>query len=422
MDRAVMRRFEMGISEVVEKSLSEQYAQIRPHLNERQRRLWAGSEALKLGFGGLSALSRATGMSINTIKAGKRELEQPETALAEPATTRVRRPGGGRKSATQKDPGLLPALDALVEPATRGDPMSPLRWTSKSTQKLADALVEQGHPVSPDTVARLLKAENYSLQATRKSFEGSKHPDRDGQFEYIARLAQSQLEKEQPVLSIDTKKKELVGNFQNKGQEWQPKGEPEKVNAYDFPSLAEGKAVPYGIYDVLHNEGWVSVGISADTSEFAVSTIECWWEKMGKERYEDADEIVLTADCGGSNSARTWLWKWEIQRLSNRLQKPITVLHYPPGTSKWNRIEHRMFNHISMNWRGRPLTNFTCIVESIANTTTSTGLRIRAELDQTIYKTGKKPSRQQMDTINIRRHEFHGEWNYTISPQTDQVD
>lgn len=401
--------------------IAARYERIRPHLNERQRRLWAGNEAEALGWGGIGTVAKALQMSYRRVSQGKSELIDEDSAFEGPATEQIRLRGGGRKRLEDKDPGLLDALERLVTPATRGDPTSPLRWTSKSTEKLAEELTGQNHPISPDVVGRILKEQGYSLQSTRKRYEGSDHPDRDLQFGYLAEMAQAQLDRGGPVISVDTKNKELVGNFQRKGQEWHPKGHPPEVEAYDFPSLSEGKAVPYGVYDVLNNEGWVSVGISRDTAEFAVNSIRTWWHKMGHERFEDAQSIVITADCGGSNSYRTRLWKAQLQQLADELGMSITVLHYPPGTSKWNRIEHRMFNHITMNWRGRPLTSFQCVVECIANTTTSTGLSIQAELDETIYEKGIKVSDQEMAAINIRRHEFHGEWNYTISPSNHVV-
>ena len=407
----------MPIDPAVLADIAVRYERVRPHLNERQRRLWAGNEALSLGWGGIGAVANVLKMATGTISKGKAELTDGAPSFEEPATHQIRQPGAGRKRVEDKDPGLLDALDLLVDPVTRGDPTSPLRWTSKGTEKLAAELTAQGHPVSADAVGRILNEQGYSLQSTRKRHEGSKHPDRDAQFHYLAQHAQIQLDQGNPVISVDTKSKELVGNFKQKGAEWQPKGEPVDVEAYDFPSMAIGKAAPYGVYDVLNNEGWVSVGISADTAEFAVNSIGQWWQKMGQARYEDADTIVITADCGGSNSYRTRLWKRQLQQLADELQRDITVLHYPPGTSKWNRIEHRMFNHITMNWRGRPLTSFEVVVQCIANTTTSTGLSIQAELDRTLYEKGLKVSDQEMAEINIRRHEFHGEWNYTISPK-----
>lgn len=410
----------MTISEQAIGGLRERYERIRPHLDERRRRLWAGNEALQLGPGGCKAVAVALRMSESTVSRGMKEAQLPVEESLD--ARRVRAPGGGRKSLKDKDPGLVPALEALVEPETRGDPMSPLRWTSKSTEKLAAALTAQGHPVSADVVGRLLKEKGYSLQSTRKRFEGSKNPDRNAQFEHLAEKAQEQLDRGWPVISVDTKKKELVGNFGRAGQEWQPQGQPVEVEAYDFTSLAEGIAVPYGVYDVNNNEGWVSVGMSSDTAEFSVHSIHRWWQQMGAARYADAEEIVITADCGGSNGYRPRLWKFKLQELANTLHKRITVLHYPPGTSKWNRIEHRMFNHITFNWRGRPLTSYVCIVESIAATSNSGGLKIQAEHDTNTYLKGIKISKTDFARINIQRHEFHGEWNYTISPQTQVVE
>ncbi len=406
----------MAVSPEIVQGIAQRYQHLKPHLNERQRRLWAGSEALSVGHGGLRAVSVATGMSVNTVKVGLKELTHPETALAAPADQHIRRPGGGRPPAEVKDPALLAALDALVEPVTRGDPESPLRWTAKSTQKLAAALAAQDHHVSAPKVARLLKAQNYSLQSNRKRFEGKRHPDRDGQFQHIHATVTAFLKKQQPVLSVDTKKKELIGNFRATGQEWQPSGQPVEVEAYDFPSLAVGKAVPYGIYDLLHDEGWVSVGISADTAEFAVETLRQWHRRMGATRFPEATEVLITADCGGSNSSRGRLWKWELQRFANETGLAVKVMHYPPGTSKWNKIEHRMWNHVTMNWRGRPLTSFQVVVDCIAETTTRTGLQLEAALDENPYEKGRKITDKQMAQIQISRDDFHGEWNYTIRP------
>jgi transposase len=349
------------------------------------------------------------------VHLGLKELRNPEQALDAPATKRMRRSGAGRPSKID-DPELRAALDALVEPDTRGDPTSPLRWTSKSLTALAKALKEKGFSISPNSVGTMLKNAGYSLQSTRKRMEGKQHPDRDAQFRYLGEQAQARLGRNQPVISVDTKAKELVGNFKAKGKEWQPGGEPVEVNAYDFPSLGEGKAVPYGVYDVAGNEGWVSVGTNADTSEFAVQSVRTWWDRMGKARYPDAEELLITADCGGSNGYRTRLWKRELQGLADEIGLSITVLHYPPGTSKWNRIEHRMFNHITMNWRGRPLLTFETVVECIANTRTSMGLEINAALDERTYEKGIKVTKEEMEAINISRHAFHGEWNYTIHP------
>lgn len=396
--------------------IAARYELLKAHLNERQRRLWAGAEAKSIGHGGVHAVSSATGMSINTVRSGREELETPDPERP-PALEQQRRAGAGRPAAPEAQPGLIEALDRLVEPVTRGEPTSPLRWTSKSTAKLAQELTQAGHPVSPNTVGRLLKEAGYSLQSTQKRLEGQTHPDRDAQFAYIAQTSATYLEAGCPVLSVDTKNKELVGNFKAKGVEWQPTGQPVPVHAYDFPSLAEGKAVPYGIYDIFHNEGWVSVGISADTASFAVQTLRTWYERMGQERFGRSPRLMLTADSGGSNSARSRLWKLQLQHFADETGMEITVLHYPPGTSKWNKIEHRMFNHITLNWRGRPLTSFEVIVQCIAATTTSKGLRIQAALDQTIYEKGIKVTDAQMKQLHIERHQFHGDWNYTIKPR-----
>lgn len=396
--------------------IAARYELLKAHLNERQRRLWAGAEAKSIGHGGVHAVSSATGMSINTVRSGREELETPDPERP-PALEQQRRAGAGRPTAPEAQPGLVEALDQLVEPVTRGEPTSPLRWTSKSTSKLAQELTQAGHPVSPNTVGRLLKEAGYSLQSTQKRLEGQTHPDRDAQFAYIAQTSATYLEAGWPVLSVDTKNKELVGNFKAKGVEWQPTGQPVPVQAYDFPSLAEGKAVPYGIYDIFHNEGWVSVGISADTASFAVQTLRTWYERMGQERFGRSPRLMLTADSGGSNSARSRLWKLQLQHFADETGMEITVLHYPPGTSKWNKIEHRMFNHITLNWRGRPLTSFEVIVQCIAATTTSKGLRIQAALDQTIYEKGIKVTDAQMKQLHIERHQFHGDWNYTIKPK-----
>lgn len=409
----------MKVPDSVVDDVARRFSHVGGHLNERQRRLWAAAEAECIGQGGITAVFRATGMARSTIRRGVDELGDAEPDLEAPASERSRRPGAGRP-AKSEDTALLKALDALVEPVTRGDPTSPLRWTSKSTSKLAKELTRQGHEVSPNTVATILKKQGYSLQSTRKRDEGSRHPDRDAQFCYLAEQAQSRLDREQPVISVDTKAKELVGNFKAPGQEWQPNGQPVEVNAYDFPSLGEGKAVPYGVYDVAGDEGWVSVGTNADTSELAVQAIRTWWERMGCARYPSAEELLITADCGGSNGYRVRLWKRELQHLSDETGLTITVLHYPPGTSKWNRIEHRMFNHITMNWRGRPLTSFETVVETIANTRTSTGLEIQAELDPQTYERGIKVSDDEMQALHITRHPFHGEWNYTIRPSVEQ--
>jgi hypothetical protein len=327
---------------------------------------------------------------------------------------RVRAPGGGRKKAEVADPELLDRLDSLIEPGTRGDPESPLRWTTKSTRNLARELTAMGHDISHSVVAKILRSAGFSLQGTRKTLEGAQHPDRDAQFRYINSTAARFLAAGEPVISIDTKKKELVGRFAQAGREWQPSGAPEEVSTYDFPSLAEGKAIPYGVYDIADDSAWVSVGVDHDTSVFAVATIGQWWEQMGKIKYPNATRLFITADGGGSNGHRPWLWKLEIARLAAATGLDITICHYPPGTSKWNKIEHRLFSRITGNWRGRPLETYQTVVSLIANTTTVTGLTVRADLDLNLYPTGIKPTAQQRESIPITRHEFHGDWNYTI--------
>lgn len=394
------------------------YQMLRVEMDERFRRQWAAAEARELGWGGVTAVAIATGLSRTTVTAGLAELELPEARRAVEAM-RVRRPGGGRHRLTETDPGLLAALEALIEPGTRGDPQSPLRWTCKSTRRLAEELSGQGHPAAPRTVASLLDEAGYSLQANSKTREGRQHPDRDAQFRHINTLAEEFLASGDPVISVDTKKKELVGRFAQAGREWHPEGEPVEVSTYNFPSQAEGKAIPYGVYDLNDNSAWVSVGIDHDTSVFAVATIDKWWQQFGKEKYPDARRILITADGGGSNGHRPWLWKFELARLAKKTGLHITVCHYPPGTSKWNKIEHRLFSRITHNWRGRPLETYQTIVNLIANTTTTTGLTVRCELDPNLYPTKIKLTDQQKESIPLARHEFHGEWNYAIEPQLE---
>jgi len=355
-------------------------------------------------------------MSPNTIKRGLAELATRAVAPESPLSGRLREPGGGRKSAVDADPELSAALERLVDPATRGDPMSPLRWTCKSTMQLAGELTRQGHTVSARTVGRLLKAAGYSLQSNRKTKEGKSHPDRNAQFEHINASVVAFQQRGQPVISIDTKKKELVGNFRNGGREWQPEGAPEEVNVYDFVDEDLGKAIPYGVYDMTENQGWVSVGIDHDTARFAVEAIRRWWKKMGSKRYRHAKELLITADGGGSNGSRCRLWKVALQELANHLELPIHVRHFPPGTSKWNKIEHRLFSHISMNWRGRPLVSHEVIVKLTGKTSTRNGLRVKAKLDRSKYPTKVKVSDKEMERIKLKPHSFHGEWNYSISP------
>ncbi|MBV8314788.1 MAG: ISAzo13 family transposase [Planctomycetaceae bacterium] len=388
-----------------------------PVMDERMRRQWAASEASALGWGGVTAVSLATGLARETIVAGCRELEHRRAHPAEAVAMRIRRPGGGRKPLTETDPGLQQALDALVDPATRGHPESPLRWTCKSTSKLAEELQHQGHAVSDRTVAHLLKPAGYSLQADRKTREGASHPDRNAQFEYINRRVIACQKRDQPVVSVDTKKKELVGEFKNGGEEWQPKGEPVEVNVHDFPDKELGKAIPYGVYDLASNEGWVSVGIDHDTAQFAVTSIGRWWQEMGSRRFPRASELMIPADGGGSNGSRNRLWKWALQGLTNDLGLALRVCHFPPGTSKWNKIEHRLFCLITKNWRGRPLTGYEVIVNLIASTTTKTGLTVRAALDTNEYETGIKISDEQLATVNLTPAKFHKDSNYTIRPK-----
>lgn len=380
------------------------------HLDERGRRLLAASEARAAGYGGIAAVSRATGLAASTIGRGLKDLAD------ELPPGRVRRQGGGGKSAVKRDPGLLPALLSLVEPEARGDPMSPLRWTCKSLRRLAAELTERGHPVSRTVVGELLAREKFSLQANRKTREGSEHPDRDAQFAHINASVTAALAEGQPVISVDTKKKELVGDFKNAGREWRPQGDPEEVRVHDFLLPELGRAVPYGLYDLADNAGWVSVGMNHDTAAFAVQTIRRWWHDLGQTRYPAAERLVITADAGGSNGWRLRLWKYELQRLADEIGLDIEVHHLPPGTSKWNAIEHRLFSFISMNWRARPLVSYRVIVALISATTTITGLTVHCELDETHYPKGIAISDEQMASLNITRHDFHGEWNYTIHP------
>jgi transposase len=401
---------------LLEQSVSARFKSLGPTFDEKSRRLWAAAEALSAGRGGIVSVHRATGISRSTIYQGITDLEHPEKL--EEHLARTRSPGGGRKKTVDVNPELQSALEALVEPITRGDPESPLRWTCKSLRVLAGELKAQGYPVSHSMIGELLHDMGYSLQANRKTSEGKQHPDRNEQFEFINLLVEEHLEKGNPVISVDAKKKELVGNFKNVGREWQPKGAPEQVNVYDFLSGAKGRATPYGIYDIGKDEGWVNVGADKDTSVFAVESIRRWWNAMGQVNYPKATELVITADGGGSNGSRIRLWKTQLQDFCNEIQIPITVSHFPPGTSKWNKIEHRLFSFISMNWRGKPLTSFETILNLISSTTTRTGLTVRAEIDLNEYPKGIKVSDAQMRMIDISRHEFHGEWNYTLSPQT----
>jgi hypothetical protein len=392
-------------------SVARRYAVLCPYLDERQRRLVLAAEAAELGRGGIKAVALATGVHPDTVAKGVRELE----GGAEPSG-RVRAPGGGRKPATETDPGLVPALRALVDPETRGDPESPLVWTTKSTKNLAGALTAAGHGVSDRTVARLLRAQGFSLQANAKVTEGRQHVDRDAQFGYLNTAVIEHLAAGAPVLSVDTKKKELVGQFHNGGREYQPTGSPVRVTVHDFPDKQLGKAIPYGIYDLAANTGWVSVGADHDTSAFAVATLRRWWNTVGRHRYPDTDRLLICADGGGSNGYRVRAWKIELARFAAETGLTITVCHLPPGTSKWNKIEHRLFSQITMNWRGRPLTSHQVIVDLIGATRTATGLTVRAELDTDTYPIGIKYTKKQVDALPITRHDFHGEWNYTVAP------
>jgi transposase len=393
-----------------DEAVAHKWELLSPHLNERQRRLWAGVEARSLGRGGITAVAKATGMSRSTVQVAVSEL-----ASGAPVSERVRRPGAGRKALVETDPGLLKALDDLVEPTARGDPMSPLRWTAKSLRTLADELTRQGHPVGASKVGQLLRALGYSLQAPAKEVEGSQHEDRDAQFRHINDQAQKHLDAGQPVISIDTKKKEIVGNFANKGREYRPKGDPEEVNVHDFPDKELGKAIPFGVWDMTADEGFVVVGADHDTAEFAVATISRWWDMVGADAYPEATRLLITADAGGSNGYRLRLWKLELAKLAERTGLQITVCHFPPGTSKWNKIEHRLWSHVSMNWRGRPLTSHEVVVNLIGATKTRTGLTVRAHLDRGSYPAGKVITDKQLAAVQLKRHKFHGEWNYTVT-------
>ena len=396
-----------------EKAIAERFRLMGPQLNERQRRAFAAVEARTFGRGGIAAAARACGLAENTVRKGLGELDREPLEAGG-----VRRPGAGRTAAYESDPGLLDALRGLVEPDTRGDPERVLLWTAKSARNLADELAERGHPIGFRTVPKLLRKLGYSLQSSRKTLEGAQHPDRDAQFQLINTRVGAATSSGQPAISIDTKKKELVGQFKNAGSEWHPAGQAPRVNTYDFPSIADGKAIPYGIYDINADTGFVSVGIDRDTAQFSVAAISAWWGQLGKERYPTATSLTITADCGGSNGNRTRLWKTELQRLADDTGLAITVCHLPPGTSKWNKIEHRLLSFISKNWRGRPLVFYEVIINSIAATTTRTGLEVYARLDQTAY-----PKVDVTDTelaaVNITHDQCHPEWNYTITPSTN---
>jgi hypothetical protein len=393
------------------------YVALGAVMDERIRRQWAAAEARSYGWGGVRAVSHATGMSPNTIVRGLAELEFMEAHPEAARPARLRCPGGGRKRAVEVDPELMASLERLVDPVTRGDPESPLRWTCKSTSQLAEELTGLQHPVSPRTVGRLLKASGYSLQSNRKTQEGDAHPDRNAQFEYINAMVVAFQRQGQPVISVDTKKKELVGPFKNGGREWRPRGAPEEVRVHDFMDKELGKAIPYGVYDITENQGWVSVGIDHDTARFAVQAIRRWWKKMGSKIHRRAKKLLITADGGGSNGSNCRLWKVALQGFVDWLEMPVYVCHFPPGTSKWNKIEHRMFCHITQNWRGRPLVSHEVIINLIANTMTAQGLTIQAELDTAAYPTGIKVSDAQLDAVNLKRAKFHGDWNYHVLPK-----
>jgi Rhodopirellula transposase DDE domain len=396
-----------------EKAIGERYRALAGDLDERRRRLWAAAEARSHGRGGIAAVARASGIAENTIRAGLRELESGESI----GTVRVRRAGGGRKPITEVDPLLAKDLERLVDPDSRGDPEQPLRWTAKSVRKLADGLRELGHEVSHQTVARLLRSRGYSLQANSKTREGASHPDRDLQFRHINEIATEAIAAGEPVISVDTKKKELVGDFKNGGRELRPQGSPIAVRTHDFIDRQLGKAIPYGVYDIGMDTGFVNVGIDADTAQFSVASIRAWWQQLGAGRYPDARRLTVTADCGGSNGNRTRLWKTELQRFADETELQLTICHFPPGTSKWNKIEHRLFSFISQNWRGKPLISHEVIVNLIGATTTRTGLEVHARLDESSYPKDVKISDAELAAVNLEGHPFHPEWNYTIKPR-----
>lgn len=398
--------------------LRTHYERIRPFLDERGRRMWAANEAIRFGKGGIRAVAEALGMSPMTVIAGVKELRGGLHEGTDANVRRQRRSGGGRKSITHRYPSIVRAIEEIVDPGTRGDPMGPLKWTCKSLENIREELGKGGYNVCATTIGKILREQlEYSLQGLKKTKEGSSHEDRNAQFEYLNRKCKEFQNRHQPVISVDTKKKELVGDFKNGGREWRPKGRPEEVRGHDFKDKELGKAIPYGIYDIGRNEGWVSVGIDHDTAQFAVQSIHSWWRQMGQQTYPDATELLITADAGGSNGYRTKLWKRELQRLADETRLAITVCHLPPGTSKWNKIEHRMFCHITQNWRGRPLMSLDTIVNLIADTRTTKGLTIHSELDQNSYDKGIKISDEEMAQLQISREKFHGEWNYSIHPR-----
>ena len=394
------------------KFFKKKFSLVRDHLNERTLRIWSATEAKMFGHGGVTALSKVTGLSRATIHRGLKDLKSKKIPIEN-----IRKPGAGRKNLIVTDENILGDLEALLEPATRGDPESILLWTCKSTRELAKELNKNGHRISDRKICDLLSDLGYSLQANNKTQEGASHPDRNDQFLYIYNTIKNFQKSGQPIISVDTKKKEMIGNYKNNGKEWSKKNNPVDVQAHDFPDPNVPKAAPYGVYDISRNEGWVSVGISHDTAQFAVATIKKWWQKMGKKRYPFAKKIYITADCGGSNSRRSRLWKMELQKLADHLKLNIHVSHFPPGTSKWNKIEHKMFSYISINWRGRPLTTYNVVVNLISNTKTESGLQIRAEMDTRKYEKGIKISNEDFEKINLKKCQFHGEWNYIIRPR-----
>jgi transposase len=403
-----------------EAEIKVRYESLKGTLTERSRRLFAGSEALAFGYGGIAAVSRATGMSASTIKRGLQECQAIESGTKPTlAPQRTRLAGGGRKKLTDRYPNLLPTLKELVESTTRGDPESPLLWTARSQRNLVQALREKGYRVSKHSLANLLQELGYSLQGNRKKLEGTQHPDRNRQFEHINEIVRRQLEAGDPAISVDTKKKELVGQYKNSGRELRPQGDPECVNTHDFPDKENGKAVPYGVYDLAENEAWVSVGISHDTAEFAVATIRTWYQELGQALYPEPANLLVIADAGGSNGYRVRLWKVELQKLADELRFPISVCHLPPGTSKWNKIEHRLFSFITQNWRGKPLVTHQVIVELISATTTRTGLQVHSRLDERYYPTARRVSDKQLADVNLVPDSWYGEWNYTIHPNLD---
>jgi hypothetical protein len=398
-----------------EQIVRQKWRLLKATLDERARRLWAGAEADAIGRGGVARVARATKLAISTVRKGRDEVR---AGARREDVVNVRR-SPGKRPFEQANPEVWPALEKLVDPLTRGDPESPLRWTCKSTPALAAELFSgHGIRISDKTVAKLLRDHGYSLQAPNKSVEGAQHPDRNAQFEHINAAAQDRIRRGIPVISVDTKKKELVGNFKNAGQEWQPVGEPELVDVHDFPGDAVGKAIPYGVYDVASNDGFVSVGVDHDTPVFAVKSIEAWWKRVGQDRYPNARELFITADAGGSNSYRSHVWKQQLQRLADTLDLAIHVSHFPPGTSKWNKIEHRLFSFISINWRGRPLRSYETVINLISNTTNRGGLVVRARLDRRRYPIGKKVSKKELRELNITPADFHGDWNYVVRPRS----